>query len=78
MADGRYPFYADLGLFQLAAGLQYAFPKATRRALAQLSGLVSQHQHVRELPAIARYLSSPARLAFNEHGIFRHYAELDQ
>ncbi|MGO7508207.1 glutathione S-transferase, partial [Rhizobium johnstonii] len=28
-------------------------------------------------PKIARYLSSPRRLAFNEEGIFMHYPELD-
>jgi glutathione S-transferase len=28
-------------------------------------------------PNIARYLASPRRIAFNEQGIFRHYAELD-
>jgi len=75
---GAAPCYADLGLFQLVAGLQYAFPKATARALAQLPGVVSLHRCVQALPAIARYLSSPARLEFNEHGIFRHYAALDQ
>ena len=74
---GANPCYADLGLFQLVAGLQYAFPKAAARALAQLPGVVSVHQRVQQLPAIARYLDSPARLEFNEHGIFRHYAELD-
>ena len=29
------------------------------------------------LPAVAAYLASPRRLPFNEHGIFRHYPELD-
>jgi glutathione S-transferase len=29
-------------------------------------------------PRIKAYLASPRRLAFNEHGIFRHYAELDE
>jgi hypothetical protein len=28
-------------------------------------------------PRIAAYLASDRRLAFNEHGIFRHYPELD-
>jgi glutathione S-transferase len=32
---------------------------------------------VRERPRIAAYLASPARIPFNEHGIFRHYPELD-
>jgi len=29
-------------------------------------------------PRIAAYLASPRRIAFNEQGIFRHYAELDK
>ena len=34
-------------------------------------------RRVRALPAIAEYLDSDRRQAFNEHGIFRHYPELD-
>ena len=26
---------------------------------------------------VAQYLASPRRLPFNEHGLFRHYDELD-
>ena len=69
--------YADLALFQLVAGLEYAFPKATARALAELPNVASLHARTQALPAIARYLASPARIPFNEHGIFRHYPELD-
>ena len=29
-------------------------------------------------PNIAAYLGSERRMAFNEHGIFRHYPELDE
>jgi len=29
-------------------------------------------------PRIAAYLASNRRIAFNEHGIFRHYSELDE
>jgi glutathione S-transferase len=29
-------------------------------------------------PRIVAYLASPRRIAFNEQGIFRHYAELDK
>jgi glutathione S-transferase len=28
-------------------------------------------------PQIAAYLASPRKAPFNDHGIFRHYAELD-
>jgi glutathione S-transferase len=32
---------------------------------------------VKALPRIAAYLASDRRIAFNEEGIFRRYAELD-
>lgn len=69
--------YADLSLFQLVAGLRYAFPRAMkrigkgRRRLAALEGCVAAR------PRLAAYLASPRRLPFNEQGIFRHYPELD-
>jgi glutathione S-transferase len=36
------------------------------------------HDAVAARPRIAAYLASPRRIAFNEQGIFRHYAELDR
>jgi glutathione S-transferase len=33
---------------------------------------------VAKLPRVARYLKSKRRIAFNQSGIFRHYAELDR
>ena len=66
---------ADLSLFQLVAGIQYAFPKAAKRAIPV--SLLSHHDRVAELPNIAEYLKSPRRQAFNESGIFRYYPELD-
>ncbi len=69
--------YADLSLFQVVSGLDYAFPKAMKR-------LAMDHPHVRALHArvsqgkrIAAYLASTRRIPFNEQGIFRHYPELD-
>jgi glutathione S-transferase len=35
------------------------------------------HGAVAERPGVRAYLASPRRLPFNEHGIFRHYPELD-
>ncbi|HET7201007.1 MAG TPA: glutathione S-transferase, partial [Burkholderiales bacterium] len=35
------------------------------------------HDRVAARPRIAAYLASPRRIAFNQHGIFRHYPELD-
>jgi glutathione S-transferase len=69
--------YVDLSLFQVLAGLAYAFPKATAALLPELPGLVALRDRVAARPRVAAYLASPRRLAFNEHGIFRAYPELD-
>ena len=69
--------YADLSLFQLVAGLRYAFPKATQRALLKTPLVVGLHERVSQHRRVAAYLRSERRLPFNEEGIFRHYAELD-
>lgn len=69
--------YADLSLFQAVDGLSYAFPKASRRALARTPRVVALRDRVAVRPRIARYLASDRRTAFNEDGIFRHYPELD-
>lgn len=69
--------YADLSLFQLLEGLDYAFPKATARALAQHPNLAALRARVAARPRIAAYLQSPRRIPFNEEGIFRRYPELD-
>lgn len=69
--------YADLSLFQLVAGLRYAFPKATQRALLKTPVVLGLHERVSQHHRVAAYLRSERRLPFNEEGIFRHYAELD-
>ena len=69
--------YADLSLFQLVAGLRYAFPKATERVLADTPRVVELHDRVAALPRVAAYLRSERRIPFNEQGIFRCYPELD-
>jgi len=69
--------YVDLSLFQLMAGLDYAFPRAMQRLGRDLPRLRALGKRVAERPRIAAYLDSPRRLAFNENGIFRHYPELD-
>ena len=68
----------DLSLFQLIAGLRYAFPQAMARIERKLPGVVAVHDRVAARPRIKKYLASPRRLAFNEMGIFRHYPELDE
>jgi glutathione S-transferase len=79
---GRYPVgsapsYVDLSLFHVMAGLAYAFPRALARVRPQVPLLTALHDRVATLPALAGYLASERRLAFNEHGLFRHYPELD-
>lgn len=69
--------YADLSLFQLVAGLLYAFPLATGRALQQAPLVASLHARVAQHPHVAAYLASARRIPFNEEGIFRRYPELD-
>jgi glutathione S-transferase len=69
--------YPDLSLFQVVAGLRYAFPRAMTTLEPKHPRVVALHDHVASRPRIAAYLSSDRRIAFNEHGIFRHYPELD-
>ena len=69
--------YADLSTFQVVAGLRYAFPRAMRRHERRLPRLGALHDAVAALPGIAAYLASERRIPFNEHGLFRHYPELD-
>ena len=69
--------YADLSLFQVVAGLRYAFPKAMARVAGKHPKVLALHDRVASRPRIAAYLASERRLPFSEQGIFRHYAELD-
>ncbi len=69
--------YVDLSLFQLLAGLEYAFPQAFSRRRPEVGGLIELSERVKELPKIKSYLASERRLDFNEKGIFRSYSELD-
>ncbi|WP_193316572.1 glutathione S-transferase [Janthinobacterium rivuli] len=69
--------YGDLSLFQMLAGLRYAFPQAMARLAPRYPALFDLHDAVAVRPNIARYLRSKRRIAFNEEGIFRHYPELD-
>jgi glutathione S-transferase len=39
--------------------------------------LTALRERVEARPRIAAYLASSRRIAFNDHGIFRHYPELD-
>ena len=70
--------YADLSLFQLVAGLRYAFPNASNAALRDTPHVARLHEAVAQRPRIAAYLASDRRIPFNEDGIFRRYPELDR
>jgi glutathione S-transferase len=69
--------YADLSMFQLVAGLRYAFPHLMKRLEPRHPKLVALHERIAAEPRIAAYLASDRRIAFNEEGIFRHYSQLD-
>ena len=74
---GKRLSYADLSMAQVIAGLRYAFPVASRKALRACPRLRALHDAVFARPRIRRYVASGRRLAFNNDGIFRHYPELD-
>jgi glutathione S-transferase len=74
---GKAVSYVDLSIFQMVAGLRYAFPRAMARLEPEYPGVVALHDRVSARPRIAAYLTSKRRLPFNQQGIFRHYAELD-
>ena len=74
---GRAVSYADLSLFQVMAGLDYAFPRAMARMRRTHPRLVALHDRIARRPRIAAYLGSERRIPFNEYDIFRHYPELE-
>ena len=74
---GRTATYADLSLFQVVAGLRYAFPRAMARLEKRHPRVIGVHDRVGERERIAAYLDSDRRIPFNQMGIFRHYQELD-
>jgi glutathione S-transferase len=67
----------DLSLFQVWAGLAYAFPRALAGADKLYPALAALAASVAARPSVAAYLASDRRIPFNESGIFRHYPELD-
>jgi glutathione S-transferase len=75
--NGRKVTYVDLSLFQIIAGLRYAFPKHMEAYERQIPALVELHDRVAARPNIEAYLASDRRIPFNEDGIFRHYKALD-
>jgi glutathione S-transferase len=68
----------DLSLFQVWAGLAYAFPRAMAGADKRYPALAALAASVAARPNTAAYLASKRRIPFNESGVFRRYPELDQ
>lgn len=69
--------YADLSMFQVMAGLRYAFPRTMKKREAGYPRLVALHDRVAARKRIKAYLKSKRRLEFNNDDVFRHYRELD-
>ena len=76
MVGGRLT-YVDLSMAQVVAGLSYAFPNASRKALRARPRLRELHDRVFARRRIAAYVASGRRLAFNNDDLFRRYPELD-
>jgi glutathione S-transferase len=74
---GRRLSYADLSMFQMIAGLSYAFPNGAARQARKFKRVFALHARIQERERIMAYLASERRIPFNNDGIFRHYAELD-
>ena len=75
---GRSLSYADLSLFQVVAGLRYAFPRAMQKLSREHPRVIDLHDRVMLRPRIEAYVASKHRIPFNEYGIFRRYPELDR
>lgn len=75
---GRRLTYVDLSLFQIVAGLRYAFPNRMAAFERRIPRLVALHDRVAARPNISAYLESARRIPFNEDGIFRRYKALDE
>jgi len=75
---GKKISYVDLSMFQMIAGLRYAFPRAIARLEPKYRRLVALHDSVSTRPRLAAYLRSERRIPFNQEGIFRYYPELDE
>jgi glutathione S-transferase len=74
---GRRLTYVDLSIFQIIAGLRYAFPRRMKRFEKKIPGLIELHDRVAARPRIKAYLASPRRIPFSQWGIYRYYKELD-
>lgn len=76
IAGGERWTYADLSLFQLIKGLQFAFPKRMAALAHEYPRVMTLYEKVGKLDELRDYFASDRCLAFGD-GIFRHYPELD-
>jgi glutathione S-transferase len=67
----------DLSMFQVWAGMSYAFPHAFADAGKLYPALAALTKSVAAQTNVAAYLASDRRIPFNESGVFRNYPELD-
>jgi len=69
---------ADLALFHVLTGLEFAFPRrmAKLKSSAKYAPVFKLKDRVEGSENIAKYLASSRRTCFS-NGIFRHYPELD-
>jgi len=74
---GRSLTYPDLSLFQMVAGLRYAFPRGMSRLEMRAPRTVALHERIAAHPRLADYFATGRRIPFNQQGIFRRYPELD-
>lgn len=74
---GRNWSHVDTSLYQLIAGLNYAFPERMAALGSEYGRLGQLHDAVTALDGIVAYRESDRYIPFNQDGIFRHYPELD-
>ena len=74
---GRRLSYVDLSLFQIVAGLRYAFPRRMKRFEKKIPRVIALHDRVAKRPRIAAYLASERRIPFSQWGIYRYFKQLD-
>jgi len=69
--------HAEFSLFQVVEGMRYAFPRTMARLEPKYPNVITLRDRIASRTGVATYLTSERRIPFNEHGIFRHYPELD-
>jgi glutathione S-transferase len=69
--------YADLVVWQVLDGLQFAFPKEMEFRKQEHAELFEFHEGLKKEKGIKEYLGSERRLPYSE-GVFRYYPELDR